>query len=228
MRLRGVVGVALPRAVKVVGGNAPVVKVGALFRVAHVALLAIRSSQTVEVIVGVGAGVWSSECPYSRSRIISLGDIAYAIVVVGDVLHQRIGRGAPLQVAKTTAERIVRIVLRGAIAEIDRCAVAKLVVADAVDKALIVAVLGRGHAFEIASKVVGIAHPLLVGIGDGQRASPGVVFGVHDESVGIVLCRKHKGTTIFRNIAHGVVRISGVARFVLHFHHVSSAMSIMY
>lgn len=51
MRLRDVVGVALPRAVKVVGGNAPVVKVGALFRVAHVALLAIRSSQTV---VGVG------------------------------------------------------------------------------------------------------------------------------------------------------------------------------
>lgn len=56
------------------------------------------------------------------------------------------------------------------------------------------------------------------------EASPCVVFGVHDESVGIVLCRKRKGTTIFRNIAHGVVRISGVARFVFHFHHVSSAV----
>lgn len=56
------------------------------------------------------------------------------------------------------------------------------------------------------------------------EASPCVVFGVHDESVGIVLGRKRKGTTIFRNIAHGVVRISGVARFVFHFHHVSSAV----
>ena len=60
------------------------------------------------------------------------------------------------------------------------------------------------------------------------EASPFVVFGIHDESIGIVLSWKHKGTTIFRNIAHGIVRISGVARFVLHFHHVSSAMSIMY